>query len=618
MQKVGWVGLISIWIVLLTGFLQGNQMRGVDTGVMDLPTTYDLRALDYPFPVINQQSCELSFASTSTEAFQAAEWQFSDAVNEFSINQAKECTWERVNETADPCSDGDIAQVMNLFSTMGVVDEFCNPLVLGPSSCVESCTPLYTLTSWKRLSTYETAAPEKIKQAVLEYGPVITRINTTMDGYTFYDGSGVLYDADVFTTTNHTILIVGWDDTLHHAGGSGAWLVKDSHGTDWGEDGFAWVAYGSGGIGINSSVISQWKPYDEREHLYYYDQSWELSPMALNGGDKDAYMMVLFTTERAEILEQIHVWSNDAATLSVWVYDRFENGQLYDLLFAAENVWLPTAGVHTIEVEEIIGLDAMDQVAVVAYLNNQTRYFPLAVDVESSFAVGKNWYSDDGITWTAFQEGLFHGNFGLRMRTTLPDPPQAPAGFSIETLSQTSLRLSWQGNNQNILGYVLERFNQEMEQWERITSLDEGTLYFTDTNLLDDRDYFYRLFAYNLGGLSPPVLANGHTLPYPPSAPENFLITEIFYTQLTLSWLDTSANETGFILERQKEGQDWESLVTLSANTCQWKDNHVIPGKSYRYRLSAVNAGGESDPLLSDWVDVPSLPFSLFLPLILH
>jgi cathepsin L len=46
------------------------------------------------------------------------------------------------------------------------------------------------------------------------------------------------------------VLIIGWDDKKD----GGAWLVKNSYGPRWGDDGFGWIKYGSNNIG-------QWAAY---------------------------------------------------------------------------------------------------------------------------------------------------------------------------------------------------------------------------------------------------------------------------------------------------------------------------------------------------------------------
>jgi cathepsin L len=49
--------------------------------------------------------------------------------------------------------------------------------------------------------------------------------------------------------TNHYVLLVGWDDAR------GAWKVKNSWGTQWGEKGFMWIAYGSNNLGAQAAWV---------------------------------------------------------------------------------------------------------------------------------------------------------------------------------------------------------------------------------------------------------------------------------------------------------------------------------------------------------------------------
>ncbi len=45
------------------------------------------------------------------------------------------------------------------------------------------------------------------------------------------------------------MVLVGWDDDR------GAWLMKNSWGEDWGENGYCWIAYGSNRIGRQTAWI---------------------------------------------------------------------------------------------------------------------------------------------------------------------------------------------------------------------------------------------------------------------------------------------------------------------------------------------------------------------------
>ncbi|MBN1552742.1 hypothetical protein JW979_14810, partial [bacterium] len=58
---------------------------------------------------------------------------------------------------------------------------------------------------------------------------------------------------------NHGVVIVGWDDSM--CGGEGAWMVKNSWGTNWGDEGVAYMKYGTSKIGMHS----QWFEYSDHQ-----------------------------------------------------------------------------------------------------------------------------------------------------------------------------------------------------------------------------------------------------------------------------------------------------------------------------------------------------------------
>lgn len=88
------------------------------------------------------------------------------------------------------------------------------------------------------------ASVSKIKEAICKYGAVKTSFVATnlFQNYT----NGVFYETPSnysSPSSNHAVLIVGWDDTKN------AWLIKNSWGTNWGMDGYGWIHYGSNNIG---------------------------------------------------------------------------------------------------------------------------------------------------------------------------------------------------------------------------------------------------------------------------------------------------------------------------------------------------------------------------------
>jgi hypothetical protein len=84
----------------------------------------------------------------------------------------------------------------------------------------------------------------QLKQALMNHGPVGLTVFAT-DAFKGYRG-GVFGEAAPSPdprAINHAVLLVGWDD------GKRAWKIKNSWGTQWGEDGYMWITYNSDNIG---------------------------------------------------------------------------------------------------------------------------------------------------------------------------------------------------------------------------------------------------------------------------------------------------------------------------------------------------------------------------------
>jgi len=139
----------------------------------------------------------------------------------------------------------------------GVVSESCFPYASSSGtapSCHLCSSPTYTpVVSWGYLTNDSTDnTVTAIKNAIYQYGSVTA--------YIYADNLFQAYTGGVFTDsasgqTNHAIILCGWDDSL---GSSGAWLLKNSWGsnTGWGINGWMWIAYGTAHVGQGASWVT--------------------------------------------------------------------------------------------------------------------------------------------------------------------------------------------------------------------------------------------------------------------------------------------------------------------------------------------------------------------------
>ena len=91
-------------------------------------------------------------------------------------------------------------------------------------------------------------------------------------------------------------------------------------------------------------------------------------------------------------------------------------------------------------------------------------------------------------------------------------------------------------------------------------------------------------------------IVNGTVAPVPPAAPSNLSATTISSSQINLSWTDNSNNESGFRIERCKNANciNYVQIAEVGANITTFADTGLTKNTTYRYRVRAFNAGGNS------------------------
>lgn len=135
------------------------------------------------------------------------------------------------------CEGGNLDMSTSYLSRKsGPMSETDDPYTATPNACPTGLTEQAYIPDVR----YVPNDMNSIKQALIDYGALYT--NLYYDDLYFNDGDNTYYYDDV-SSTNHAVLLVGWDNNKLTAGGTGAWIIKNSWGTGWGENGFFYVSY---------------------------------------------------------------------------------------------------------------------------------------------------------------------------------------------------------------------------------------------------------------------------------------------------------------------------------------------------------------------------------------
>jgi subtilisin family serine protease len=79
-----------------------------------------------------------------------------------------------------------------------------------------------------------------------------------------------------------------------------------------------------------------------------------------------------------------------------------------------------------------------------------------------------------------------------------------------------------------------------------------------------------------------------------PVAPNGLSVSKVSETELELNWVDNSADEQGFTVERRAQAEGYVEIARLNPDTTGYSDIHLEGKTSYTYRVRAYNSYGNS------------------------
>lgn len=380
-----------------------------------------------------------------------------------------------------------------------------------------------------------TADIESVKKLIMTYGAVSSAF--------YYDGrylsrSAAYYYPKVATYNNHIVTLVGWDDnyaTYHFSGtqpsAPGAWIAKNSQGTDFGDGGYFYISYEDKTICNRKDALSfafDMEKADNYDHNYQYDGSSGASTFSLKNGEKLSNIFTVSGNPGGR--EKLKAVSFSLFTpdvyYSIQVYKNPDPGdpQSGTALFSSPQYGSTTySGYYTIPLKTQPVLNQGDTFSVVLTFRakNQSSVScfvdytvnTAGIQFTSSASSGQSLYKSGG-TWRDFTK-LDNKSATARIKAFTSDTTEkattvsvGSSGNKISFLSSPKIKtarsasynqayLSWT-SVPGATGYKVYRSTSPNGVFTRILSTKRT--YFTDTKRSTGTTYYYRIRAYKTSG----------------------------------------------------------------------------------------------------------------------
>jgi len=204
--------------------------------------SFDWRTYKIVSPIKNQGSCGSCYMFSAMAAVEANYKLFNNKDIDASEQHYLDCG------NVGGCSGGWYGNVFTTLKSKGGISESDYPYKGNVGTCKLKSQGEYYTVATGDVGKYLTVADvQEVKEAICKYGVLSSTVYVTKL-FTAYAG-GTFDEHPKVEGVNHAINIVGWDDKKK------AYLIKNSWGTSWGEEGYMWIEYGSNNVGYGTQWV---------------------------------------------------------------------------------------------------------------------------------------------------------------------------------------------------------------------------------------------------------------------------------------------------------------------------------------------------------------------------
>lgn len=174
-----------------------------------------------------------------------------------------------------------------------------------------------------------------------------------------------------------------------------------------------------------------------------------------------------------------------------------------------------------------------------------------------------------------------------------------PSGFAATAISPTRIDLSWAGGGKYDSIHI-ERRVKDTPPYVEIDMVDGNEEYYIDESppLTPEVTYEYKIRGRALYPVEEYSDYTGVKEATTPAtlAPPSLCVATAFSDFIEITWKDNSTREDTFRIARNKDGAGWvENFATIPANMDYYRDEAVVAGSVYQYRVLARDEDGPEE-----------------------
>lgn len=360
---------------------------------------YDLRTTGYLTPVKNQGSCGVCWTFAAAGTIESYMLKNGMGTMDFSEQNIRTCHGF-VPDINLACSGGNPKMAAAYFTrTDGPIDETVDAYNTDEyETCTSGLPVQYRVDQFRLFND----TMDIVKQAILDYGALYTNM---YNDATYYNSGDYTYYYGGTASTDHAILLSGWDDTKVTAGGTGAWIIKNSWGTSWGENGFFYISYNDTKVLSTVAAYPGISLIETGDKIYMYD---ELGWIGNTGySTETGYGLIKFIADGNEQINSVGTYINsEAATVTFDIYDTKSGNTLSGLLASVGPYSCDYPGFYKIDLTTPVTLTTGQDFYIKAEYNTPGYLFPIPYEKFSTdyadpvIEAGVCWISSSGASWT--------------------------------------------------------------------------------------------------------------------------------------------------------------------------------------------------------------------------